>query len=73
MPWCDDVWERYKHENKLVIVSVGYSACHWCHVMECETFEDEAAAAFMNAHFVSVKVTVKNDPTLTKCTWMPCN
>ena len=56
MPWCDEVWERAKHKNKLVIVSVGYSACHWCHVMERETFEDEAAAAFMNAHFVSVKV-----------------
>ena len=62
MPWCDEVWERAKHENKLVIVSVGYSACHWCHVMERETFEDEAAAAFMNAHFVSVKVDREERP-----------
>ena len=62
MPWSDDVWNRAREEGKLVIVSVGYSACHWCHVMEKETFEDEEAAAFMNAHFLSVKVDREERP-----------
>ena len=62
MPWSDDVWDRAREEGKLVIVSVGYSACHWCHVMEKETFEDEEAAAFMNAHFLSVKVDREERP-----------
>ena len=70
LPWGDEAWAHAKSEGKLVIVSVGYSACHWCHVMEHETFEDEGASEFMNAHFVSVKVdregreTVKRDTRL---------
>ena len=48
--------------EQLVIVSVGYSACHWCHVMEHETFENDEAAAFMNAHFVSIKVDREERP-----------
>jgi len=51
-PWSEAAWEEAHAEGKLVIVSIGYSACHWCHVMEHETFEDSAAAAFMNKHFV---------------------
>ena len=62
VPWGEDAWHRAREEDKLVIVSVGYSACHWCHVMEHETFEDEEAAAFMNAHFVSVKVDREERP-----------
>ena len=62
LPWGEVAWQRAREEDKLVIVSVGYSACHWCHVMEHETFEDEEAAAFMNAHFVSIKVDREERP-----------
>ena len=62
LPWGDEAWAHAKSEGKLVIVSVGYSACHWCHVMEHETFEDEGASEFMNAHFVSVKVDREERP-----------
>jgi len=61
-PWSESVWEEARAEDKLVIVSIGYSACHWCHVMEHETFEDSAAAAFMNEHFVSIKVDREERP-----------
>ena len=71
VPWAR-AWKG-REENKLVIVSVGYSACHWCHVMEHETFEDEEAAVFMNAHFVSIKVDREERPDVTKCTWTLCN
>ena len=54
--------KRPEQQDKLVIVSIGYSACHWCHVMEHETFEDSAAAAFMNEHFVSIKVDREERP-----------
>ena len=62
LPWGEVAWQRAREEHKLVIVSVGYSACHWCHVMEHETFEDEEAAVFMNAHFVSIKVDREERP-----------
>ena len=61
-PWSEAVWEEARATDKLVIVSIGYSACHWCHVMEHETFEDSAAAAFMNEHFVSIKVDREERP-----------
>ena len=61
-PWGDAIWEEARTQNKLVVVSIGYSACHWCHVMEHETFEDEEAAAFMNAHFLNVKVDREERP-----------
>ena len=54
VPWSPDVFERAEKENKLVLISVGYSACHWCHVMEHESFEDEEVAAIMNKHFINV-------------------
>ena len=47
---------RKKKENKLVLISIGYSACHWCHVMEHESFEDEEIAAVMNKFFINIKV-----------------
>ncbi|MFZ6051918.1 thioredoxin domain-containing protein [Halocola ammonii] len=62
MPWGEDAFEQAKNENKLVLVSIGYSACHWCHVMERETFEDEEAAKVMNEHFVCVKVDREEHP-----------
>jgi uncharacterized protein YyaL (SSP411 family) len=60
--WSDDVFERAKAENKLVLVSIGYSACHWCHVMEHESFEDEEVAALMNKFFINVKVDREERP-----------
>ena len=61
-PWSETAWEEARAADKLVIVSIGYSACHWCHVMEHETFEDSAAAAFMNEHFVNIKVDREERP-----------
>jgi len=61
-PWGDEAFEKAKQEDKLVLVSIGYSACHWCHVMEHESFEDEETAALMNAHFVCIKVDREERP-----------
>ena len=63
-PWGDEALQKAKAENKLIIVSIGYSACHWCHVMERESFEDEAIAELMNAHFVSIKVDREERPDI---------
>ncbi len=60
--WSDDVFERAKKENKMVLVSVGYSACHWCHVMERECFEDLEVATLMNKFFINVKVDREERP-----------
>lgn len=56
MPWGDAAFKKAKEEDKLVLISIGYSACHWCHVMEHESFEDEEVAEVMNKHFVCIKV-----------------
>lgn len=61
-PWSQEAWEKAKRENKLVLVSVGYSACHWCHVMERESFENETTARIMNDHFVCIKVDREERP-----------
>lgn len=61
-PWGEDIWERAQKEDKLVLVSIGYSSCHWCHVMEEETFENDSVARFMNQHFISVKVDREERP-----------
>lgn len=60
--WNEQALAQAKEENKLIIVSIGYSACHWCHVMEHESFEDEEVAAVMNKHFVSIKVDREERP-----------
>lgn len=60
--WNDAAWEQAVTENKLVLISIGYSACHWCHVMEKESFENEAVAEVMNAHFVCIKVDREERP-----------
>lgn len=62
MAWNDEAWQKAKAEDKLVIVSVGYSACHWCHVMEHESFEDTVVAQIMNEHFISIKVDREERP-----------
>ncbi|HUG35738.1 MAG TPA: thioredoxin domain-containing protein [Candidatus Limnocylindrales bacterium] len=61
-PWGPEAFDRARHEDKPLLLSVGYSACHWCHVMERESFEDEATAALMNDLFVSVKVDREERP-----------
>jgi uncharacterized protein len=61
-PWGDEALSRAKEEDKPILLSVGYAACHWCHVMEHESFEDDATAALMNEHFVSVKVDREERP-----------
>ncbi|MNK12772.1 hypothetical protein D3C87_308480 [compost metagenome] len=60
--WSKEAFEQAEKEQKLVLVSVGYSACHWCHVMEHECFEDEEVAALMNKHFVCIKVDREERP-----------
>jgi uncharacterized protein YyaL (SSP411 family) len=61
-PWGDEAFARARAEGKPLLVSIGYSSCHWCHVMERESFEDEATAAVMNEHFVNVKVDREERP-----------
>ena len=61
-PWGDEAFDKAKAEDKPVLVSIGYSACHWCHVMEHESFEDEATARIMNEHFVNIKVDMEERP-----------
>ncbi len=61
-PWNDATLQQAKKEKKLMIISIGYSACHWCHVMEHESFEDSTVAAVMNKNFISVKVDREERP-----------
>ncbi|MEP7323904.1 MAG: thioredoxin domain-containing protein [Saprospiraceae bacterium] len=63
-PWSDEAFELAKKENKLVLISIGYSSCHWCHVMEEETFMNDTIAKFMNEHFVSIKVDREERPDI---------
>lgn len=60
--WGDEAFEKSKAEDKPIMISIGYSACHWCHVMEHESFEDEATAKIMNEHFVNVKIDLEERP-----------
>jgi uncharacterized protein YyaL (SSP411 family) len=62
--WSDDIFSLAKKENKLILISIGYSACHWCHVMEHECFEDETVAAYMNEHFINIKVDREERPDI---------
>ena len=63
-PWGEEALEKAKKENKLIIISIGYSACHWCHVMEKESFEDVEVAEIMNEHFVSIKIDREERPDI---------
>jgi uncharacterized protein len=63
-PWSEEALTRAREEDRPILLSIGYSACHWCHVMERESFEDEAIAALMNRHFVSIKVDREERPDL---------
>jgi len=64
MPWGQEALDKAKAENKLILISIGYSACHWCHVMERESFENEAIAETMNRFFVSIKVDREERPDI---------
>ncbi|MGA3283124.1 MAG: thioredoxin domain-containing protein [Verrucomicrobiota bacterium] len=64
--WGDEAFARARAENKPVFLSIGYSTCHWCHVMERESFEDEKVGAFLNEHFVSIKVDREERPDVDK-------
>ncbi|MCY4085419.1 MAG: thioredoxin domain-containing protein [Actinomycetia bacterium] len=63
-PWGDEALERAREEDKPILLSIGYSACHWCHVMEHESFDDPATAAVMNELFVNIKVDREERPDL---------
>ena len=63
-PWGDEALGIARAENKPILVSIGYAACHWCHVMEHESFEDEQTALLMNAHFVCIKIDREERPDL---------
>ena len=62
--WGEEALEKAKREDKPILLSVGYSACHWCHVMERESFENEEIAGLMNQHFVSIKVDREERPDI---------
>src|SRR5262245_42883928 len=66
MPWGTDAFARSKDENKPVILSVGYAACHWCHIMAHESFEDPETALLMNKHFVAIKVDREERPDVDR-------
>jgi uncharacterized protein YyaL (SSP411 family) len=66
MAWSEKALQKAKDENKLIFLSIGYSTCHWCHVMEKETFEDEISAKLLNASYVSIKVDREEMPDLDK-------
>ena len=63
-PWGDEAFEVARRDQKPILLSIGYSACHWCHVMEYESFENEAIAKVMNEHFVNIKVDREERPDL---------
>ena len=63
-PWGQEALQKAKNENKPIFLSIGYAACHWCHVMEHESFEDESIAVLMNEHFVNIKVDREERPDL---------
>ncbi|MDP4148515.1 MAG: thioredoxin domain-containing protein [Bacteroidota bacterium] len=63
-PWGEEALDKARAEDKPILVSIGYSACHWCHVMERESFENEETARFMNEHFVNIKIDREERPDL---------
>ena len=61
-PWGEEAFSKARDEQKPILLSIGYSTCHWCHVMERESFEDEATARVMNEHFVNIKLDREERP-----------
>jgi len=65
-PWCDEAFEKAEAENKAIFISIGYSSCHWCHVMEEQVFENKECAEILNKHFISIKVDREERPDIDK-------
>ncbi len=65
-PWCEEALQKARDEHKLILLSIGYSACHWCHVMAHESFEDDDTARVMNELFINIKVDREERPDLDK-------
>ncbi len=65
-PWGEEAFEKARQENKAIFLSIGYSSCHWCHVMEDESFKDEATAKILNENFIAVKVDREERPDIDK-------
>ncbi|UFH58751.1 thioredoxin domain-containing protein [Sulfurovum mangrovi] len=65
-PWGEEAFQKAQKENKPIFLSIGYSSCHWCHVMERESFENEATAKLLNRHFISIKVDREERPDIDK-------
>ena len=63
-PWCDEAFELSEREDKPIFLSIGYSACHWCHVLAHESFEDEEVAEILNKYFISIKVDKEERPDI---------
>jgi uncharacterized protein YyaL (SSP411 family) len=72
-PWKEEALAKAKRENKMLIISIGYSSCHWCHVMEHESFEDSAVAKLMNEHFVTIKVDREERPDVDDVYMTACH
>ena len=70
--WKPEAFEKARQEDKPILVSIGYSTCHWCHVMERESFEDERTAAYMNEHFVNIKVDREERPDVDQIYMEAC-
>ncbi|HAS44710.1 MAG TPA: thioredoxin domain-containing protein [Microscillaceae bacterium] len=71
-PWSKEALAKAKKEKKMIIVSIGYAACHWCHVMEKESFENEQVAKLMNQHFISIKIDREERPDIDKVYMSAC-
>ena len=64
--WSPELLKKAKQENKLLLISIGYAACHWCHVMEKNCFKDDEVARVMNRYFISIKVDREERPDIDK-------
>lgn len=71
-PWCDEVFNKAEREDKPIFLSIGYSTCHWCHVMEGESFEDEEVADLLNRNFVAIKVDKEERPDIDSIYMTTC-
>lgn len=65
-PWGDEAFQKAQADNKPIFLSIGYSTCHWCHIMERESFEDQATAEILNVHFVAIKVDREERPDVDR-------
>ena len=63
-PWSEEAFQTAEAEDKPIFLSIGYSTCHWCHVMEKESFEDEEVAGLLNKYFISIKVDREERPDI---------